>query len=197
MNALTGEPPFAGDTMARLIAHTSTPRRLDPRSPEPDVPATFDEVIATGMAKDPDQRYATTVELADAAHDAITRPIRQQVPPPTRPSADVLREARHPTRPAIGQHLALPAAVAPAAATLLDSPPAASRPPAARHPHPATAPLVAPTGHRDPGCPADGGRHRRRRCRSPASSNGTRTAPRSRRPPAPSTTNPHTAPKSR
>jgi hypothetical protein len=24
------------------------------------------------MAKDPDQRYATTIELANAAHDAIT-----------------------------------------------------------------------------------------------------------------------------
>jgi hypothetical protein len=27
------------------------------------------------MAKDPDERYATTVELADAAHDAVTAPI--------------------------------------------------------------------------------------------------------------------------
>ena len=32
-------------------------------------------MIATGMAKDPDQRYATTVELASAAHDAITTPL--------------------------------------------------------------------------------------------------------------------------
>ena len=37
-------------------------------------------MIATGMAKDPDNRYATTVELADAAHDAIT------TPPPLRKS---------------------------------------------------------------------------------------------------------------
>ena len=39
------------------------------------------------MAKDPDQRYATTVELANAAHDAITTPIPRPVRPtePTQP----------------------------------------------------------------------------------------------------------------
>ena len=34
------------------------------------------------MAKDPDQRYATTVELANAAHDAITTPIPIPIPIP-------------------------------------------------------------------------------------------------------------------
>jgi serine/threonine protein kinase, bacterial len=128
---LTGCPPFAGDTMAGLVAaHLSTPPPR-PSSGDPNVPATFDPVIATGMAKDPDQRYATTVELADAAHDAITTSIRQPVPPPTRPSTHVLPEASQPTRPAIGQHVAPPGAVAPSAATLLDSPPGspADRPP--------------------------------------------------------------------
>jgi serine/threonine kinase PknH len=71
---LSGEPPFGGDTMARLVAaHLNTPPPR-PSIGRPDVPAQVDEVIATGMAKDPDQRYATTVELADAAHDAITAP---------------------------------------------------------------------------------------------------------------------------
>jgi serine/threonine protein kinase, bacterial len=128
--ALTGEPPFAGDTTARLMyAHVNTPPPR-PSTTEPTVPAKFDPVIAKGMAKDPDQRYATTVELADAAHDAVTTPIRQPVPPPTQPS-DVLREASQSTRPAIGQHVAPPAAMAPSAATLLDSPPgpAPDRPP--------------------------------------------------------------------
>ena len=115
--------------MAVLVAaHLNTPPPR-PSSGDLHVPATFDPVIATGMAKDPDQRYATTVELADAAHGAITTPIRQPVPPPTRPSADVLREARHPTRPAIGQHVVLPGGVAPSAATRLDS---ASGPPLQR-----------------------------------------------------------------
>jgi hypothetical protein len=70
--SLTGEPPFTDDTMPRLIvAHLSSPPPR-PSITRPEVPAQVDEVIATGMAKDPDQRYATTVELADAAREAIT-----------------------------------------------------------------------------------------------------------------------------
>ncbi len=72
---LAGEPPFGGDTMARLVAaHLNTPPPR-PSITQPGVPPAVDQVIATGMAKDPDNRYATTVELADAAHDAITTPL--------------------------------------------------------------------------------------------------------------------------
>jgi serine/threonine-protein kinase len=77
---LTGSPPFAEDTMARLVAaHLSTPPP-QPSTARPTVPAQIDQVIATGMAKDPDARYATTVELANAAHDAITAPIPRPTP---------------------------------------------------------------------------------------------------------------------
>jgi serine/threonine-protein kinase len=73
--SLTGHPPFPGHTMAHLVAaHLNTPPPK-PSIGRPDVPAQVDEVIATGMAKDPKQRYATTIELADAAQDAITAPI--------------------------------------------------------------------------------------------------------------------------
>jgi hypothetical protein len=120
MSALTGRPPFAADTMAGLVAaHLNTPPP-QPSATQPNLPAQFDPVIATGMAKDPDQRYATTVELANAAHDAITTPIPRPVRPPTRPGTDVVPEASQPTRPAIGQHVAPPGAVArDAAAPLL------------------------------------------------------------------------------
>ena len=65
-------------TMAQLVAaHLNTPPPR-PSTTRPDVPAQVDEVIATGMAKDPDQRYATTIELANAARDAITAPIAQR-----------------------------------------------------------------------------------------------------------------------
>ncbi|ORX06383.1 hypothetical protein AWC29_09060 [Mycobacterium triplex] len=73
--ALTGHPPFPGDTMAQLVAahlHIPPPQVSVTR---PDVPPEVDQVIATGMAKDPDHRYTTTVELADAARDAITMPL--------------------------------------------------------------------------------------------------------------------------
>ncbi len=80
---LAGEPPFGGDTMARLVfAHMNDPPPR-PSIARPDVPAQVDVVIATGMAKDPDQRYATTIELADAARDAITVPIQRPAPAPT------------------------------------------------------------------------------------------------------------------
>jgi serine/threonine protein kinase len=80
--SLTGEPPFAGCTTPELMwAHVNTlPPR--PSTNQPDVPPQVDEVIATGMAKDPDNRYATTVEFADAARDAITVPIPRPSPAP-------------------------------------------------------------------------------------------------------------------
>jgi len=70
---LTGSRPFPGDSMeSQMAAHLTNP------PPQPstrhDVPALLDVVIAKGMAKNPDQRYPTTIELANAARDAITVP---------------------------------------------------------------------------------------------------------------------------
>ncbi len=77
---LTGQPPFAGASMGSLVAahlHTPPPQ---PSASQPNIPKQVDQVIAKGMAKDPDQRYATTVELASAAHDAITVLIQPATP---------------------------------------------------------------------------------------------------------------------
>ena len=83
--ALTGRPPFPGDSMAHLVtAHLNTPPPR-PSTTQPNVPSRVDDVIATGMAKDPNDRYATTIELADAARDAITDPIARPTPIPTQP----------------------------------------------------------------------------------------------------------------
>jgi serine/threonine protein kinase len=79
--ALTGQPPFAGDNMGRLVAAHLTAPPPRPSIARPDVPEPLDQVIAIGMAKDPDQRCTTTIELAAAAHDAITVPIQQPTPP--------------------------------------------------------------------------------------------------------------------
>jgi serine/threonine-protein kinase len=120
---LTGSHPFPGDSMESQVAAHLTDPPPQPSTTLPTVPTSFDAVIAKGMAKDPDERYTTTVELANAAHDAITTPIRRPVPPLTQPGTDVVPEASQPTWPAIGQHVASPYAVARSAATLLDSPP--------------------------------------------------------------------------
>jgi len=48
---------------------------LDPPKPtslKPDLPAGFDDVIARGMAKKPEERYQTTTELAAAARQALS-----------------------------------------------------------------------------------------------------------------------------
>jgi serine/threonine protein kinase len=85
---LTGQPPFPGTNVGSLVAaHLNTPPPR-PSTSQPNVPPQVDQVIATGMAKDPDQRYATTVELANAARDAITTPIpRPALAPPAQPVA--------------------------------------------------------------------------------------------------------------
>jgi len=88
--SLTGEPPFPGDSMGHLVAahlYNPPPR---PSTAQPNVPPQVDDVIATGMAKDPNQRYATTIELANAARDAITDPIARPTPTPAhQPSSPV------------------------------------------------------------------------------------------------------------
>ena len=79
---LTGRPPFDSANVGSLIAAHLTAPPPQPSIWQADVPPQVDEVIATGMAKDPGQRYATTVELADAARNAITGPIQRPTPNP-------------------------------------------------------------------------------------------------------------------
>ncbi|MFD3507657.1 serine/threonine-protein kinase [Nocardia sp. NPDC058666] len=68
---LTGEAPFnylsAGQVIAAHLA--KEPPRVS--TFRPDLPTELDEVIARGMAKLPDQRYASCGEFAAAAHAAL------------------------------------------------------------------------------------------------------------------------------
>lgn len=68
---LTAQRPYPVDGLPALMhAHLNSP---PPRAGavRPDVPAALDAVIATGMAKDPAQRYPSTGELARAALQAV------------------------------------------------------------------------------------------------------------------------------
>ena len=79
---LTGSRPFPGDSLEQqLTGHLTVPPPR-PSVARRGVPQTFDAVIAKGMAKDPDQRYRTTIELADAARSAATTPIPRLPPTP-------------------------------------------------------------------------------------------------------------------
>ncbi len=97
---LTGSTPYPGDNFEQqMTAHLMEPPPR-PSSTDPNVPATFDPVIATGMAKDPGHRYATTVELASAAHDAITTPLAPPSEPTLLGDAAPTTPAPAPARPA-------------------------------------------------------------------------------------------------
>jgi serine/threonine-protein kinase len=69
--ALTGETPFPCDSQENLFAaHLSAPPPR-PSVANPLVPSTFDDVVARGMAKDPDDRFGTAGGLARAAQRAL------------------------------------------------------------------------------------------------------------------------------
>lgn len=67
---LTGAPPFQGDVQTVIKGHLGgeavpVARRV------PALPASIDDVVRTGMAKAPDERYATCVALIQAARDTL------------------------------------------------------------------------------------------------------------------------------
>jgi serine/threonine-protein kinase len=72
--ALTGQPPFAGGSLEQIAAAHMLQPPPRPSIRQPGISAPMDNVVATGMAKNPGQRYASTVELARAARDATTVP---------------------------------------------------------------------------------------------------------------------------
>jgi serine/threonine kinase PknH len=77
---LTGRQPYPGDSVEQQIsAHLMTPPPR-PSTTQPGVPPGFDTVIATGMAKEPQHRYPSTIEMARAARAAITTPIPRPAP---------------------------------------------------------------------------------------------------------------------
>jgi hypothetical protein len=68
--AIAGRPPFLSEGPGLMYDHLNeTPPRLSEVAPGS--PPALDAVLATAMAKDPAQRYATAGDLADAAIRAV------------------------------------------------------------------------------------------------------------------------------
>ncbi|OBF21412.1 serine/threonine-protein kinase PknD [Mycobacterium kubicae] len=71
---LTAQHPFPGDSLGQQVTShlTSAPPR--PSNVVAGLPGGFDMVIGKGMAKNPNDRYGTAVELARAATEALNTP---------------------------------------------------------------------------------------------------------------------------
>ncbi|KQH78917.1 hypothetical protein AO501_27070 [Mycobacterium gordonae] len=88
---LTGRLPFPGSTFEQYaLAHIADPAPK-PSESDPAIPRTLDEVIATGLAKDPAQRYGSPTEMAAAARSALSqRPYTGQSAQPERTHPQVV-----------------------------------------------------------------------------------------------------------
>ncbi|MGW4714445.1 serine/threonine-protein kinase [Nocardia sp. NPDC004260] len=86
--ALTGQPPYgAGDPAQQMRAHLMAEPPRASRAAH-GVPAALDDVIARGMAKEPDARYGSAGQFAAAASAALARStIARPAPPLAAPAA--------------------------------------------------------------------------------------------------------------
>jgi serine/threonine kinase PknH len=89
---LTGAPPYASDSAGVLVTSHMMDPVPQPSTKRSGIPRSIDKVIARGMAKRPDERYATAGELARAAHQALTNPDQDQ-------AEDILRRSTESTMP--------------------------------------------------------------------------------------------------
>ncbi|MGD2150964.1 MAG: protein kinase [Desulfobacterales bacterium] len=74
---VVGDVPFKADTpMAVIFKHIQDPLPL-PREQVPDFPEPVERIILKALAKNPDDRYSTAIELVNALRSAIDQPTAQ------------------------------------------------------------------------------------------------------------------------
>src|SRR6201990_3342596 len=90
---LTGAPPYRADSASVLVtAHLRDPIP-QPSVSRPGIPKGFDAVVARGMAKKPEDRYASAGDLALAANEALSDPDQDR-------AATILRRSQEAALPA-------------------------------------------------------------------------------------------------
>ena len=141
---LTGSQPYPGDSVSVVItAHLMQPVPK-PSQQRPGIPAAFDQVIARGMAKKPEERFASAGDLATAANQALTdrdqdqaatilqRSTASTLPgtptPPTPPPMHWSTPTPPPARP-VAFHTPPPSTPGPPSGPMWIAPPAPPRPP--------------------------------------------------------------------
>jgi serine/threonine-protein kinase len=92
---LTGSPPYRADSAGVLISAHLTDPIPAPSQHRPDIPDAFDAVIARGMAKRPEDRYASAGDLALAAKQALSSPDRDR-------AATIVRRSQEAALPTVG-----------------------------------------------------------------------------------------------
>ncbi|TDK88513.1 serine/threonine protein kinase [Mycobacterium paragordonae] len=89
---LTGGPPYRADSAGSLVtAHLMNPVP-QVSTARAGIPKSFDAVIARGMAKKPEDRYASAGDLALAAHEALSSPDQDH-------AENILRRSQEATLP--------------------------------------------------------------------------------------------------
>jgi serine/threonine-protein kinase len=138
---LTGAQPYSGDSVGVVItAHLMQPIPR-PSVQRPGIPAAFDQVIARGMAKKPDDRYASAGDLAMSATEALTARDQDQ-------AETILQRGEAATMPGMSMGSAPTMAAHPPTPTPFGAtpPPGAPPPPFGATPTPGVPPPPNPYG---------------------------------------------------
>ena len=100
---LTGQQPYNGTSPMQMILAHINDDIPDVRAERPDLPPELTDIIKKAMAKDPDARYGTAAELAEAFSSALHKnpdslaAIKQEYPINTRRDDDTVRRNSPPT----------------------------------------------------------------------------------------------------
>jgi serine/threonine-protein kinase len=120
---LTGKQPYPGNSIEQQFAGHYTEDPPEPSRVNPAVPAGFGEVIARGMAKNPEERFKSANDLAVAARQALTAapaPNPDTAPTMLDPAQPPPGPTRASTQPVLGPTMA-DSTPLPLERTLLDS----------------------------------------------------------------------------
>jgi len=157
-HCLTGHLPFERNTDPAMVAAHLMDAPPAPTATRPDLPPALDELVRTGMAKSPEDRFPTCLAMVDELRGALGRPGRAPTvaapPPATVPAPqDPAKPAAAPPPAPVATAPPPPpppppmANVAPAAAAARAQPAAPAPPPSAeRAPGPAAAAGLALAG---------------------------------------------------